>query len=392
MIKKLGDSVLYIGTDDRDLDLFEGQFAVPEGMAYNSYVILDDKIAVMDTVDGRKTAEWLDNLQEVLGGRKPDYLVIQHMEPDHSASIDAFLSQYSTATVVGNAKTFEMIRKYFPKLKLSNMLLVKEGDTLRLGGHTLRFFTAPMVHWPEVMVTYEETENFLFSADAFGKFGALDADEDWACEARRYYFGIVGKYGRPVQGLLKKVSALSIAAICPLHGPVLRENLGKYLSLYDTWSSYTPETPGVCICCASVYGHTREAAELFKRELEARGVTAVYFDLARCDLFEAVEDAFRYDTLVLASTTYNGGIFPSMRTFLSHLTERNYQKRTVALMENGSWAPAANKLMRAAFESLEQITFAEHSVTINAALNDDSIAQIRALAEELAARSQTAVG
>ena len=388
MIKELSASLLYAGTDDRDIGLFEGQYAVPEGMAYNSYVICDEKIAVLDTVDGRKTAEWMENVEQALNGQQPDYLIVQHMEPDHSASIAAFLEKYKGATVVGNTKTFAMLAKYFPNLELKNTLTVKEGEALPIGRRTLRFFMAPMVHWPEVMMTYDETDNVLFSADAFGKFGTFDANEDWACEARRYYFGIVGKYGKQVQSLLKKLSAFSLKMICPLHGPVLTENLEKYVSLYNTWSAYEPEDSGVCICCASVYGHTREAAELLREELQKRGTAVVYFDLTRCDLSEAVEDAFRYDTLVLASTTYNGGVFPCMKTFLSHLTERNYQKRTIALMENGSWAPAANKVMRETLETSGQpLSFAENSVTVNAALNADSIGQIRALAEELAGRS-----
>lgn len=388
MVKALSASLLYAGTDDHDIDLFEGQYAVPEGMAYNSYVIRGEKIAVLDTVDGRKTAEWMENIEQALDGRQPDYLIVQHMEPDHSASIAAFLEKYSGAAVVGNAKTFAMLAKYFPNLELKNTLTVKEGDTLALGSRTLRFLMAPMVHWPEVMMTYDETDNVLFSADAFGKFGSLDTSGDWTCEARRYYFGIVGKYGKQVQSLLKKLSAFSLKMICPLHGPVLTENLEKYVSLYNTWSAYEPEDAGICICCASVYGHTREAAELLREELQKRGASVVCFDLTRCDLSEAVEDAFRYDTLVLASTTYNGGVFPCMKTFLTHLTERNFQRRSVALMENGSWAPMANKVMREILESSGQpLSFAENSVTVNAALNADSIGQIRALAEELAGKA-----
>jgi len=386
MVFKVTDSVFYVGADDHDVDLFEGQYVVPNGMAYNSYVILDDAVAVMDTIDRHKTGEWLENLEEVLGERKPDYLVVQHMEPDHSASIDAFVRKYPEAAVVGNAKTFSMIGQFFPELSIGKKHMVKDGDVLELGTHKLHFVFAPMVHWPEVMMSYESGEKVLFSADGFGKFGALDADEDWDCEARRYYIGIVGKYGAQVQAVLKKAAALEIETICPLHGPVLKEDLGHYIGLYDIWSSYRPESEGVCLCYTSVYGNTKAAAELLKEELLRRGVPKVSVaDLARDDMAEAVEDAFRYDTLVLATTTYNAGLFPFMKTFLDHLTERNYQNRRVALVENGSWAPTAAKQMKTAFEKSKNIAFAENTVTIRSALNAESRAAIAALAEELAA-------
>ena len=354
-------------------------------MAYNSYVILDDKTVIMDTVDQSKTEEWLANVEEALGDRKPDYLVVQHMEPDHSASVSALVEKYGDVTVVGNKKTFKMIGQFFPGMAMKNTLEVENGGTLDLGKHQLTFVFAPMVHWPEVMVTYDSTDKVLFSADGFGKFGAFDVDEDWACEARRYYIGIVGKYGAQVQGVLKKAAALDIQKICPLHGPVLTEDLGYYIGLYDTWSSYKPESEGVCICYASVYGNTKKAAELLAAELEKKGANvAAVNDLARCDMAEAVEDAFRYDKLVLASLTYNGELFPFMRNFIAELKERNYQNRTVAFIENGSWAPMANKLMKAEFESLKNVTIAENNVTVTSALNDASIAQIEALAAELA--------
>lgn len=385
MVSKITDSVIYTGVNDHDVDLFEGQYVVPNGMAYNSYVILDDKTVIMDTVDQSKTAEWLDNVAEALGDRKPDYLVVQHMEPDHSASVRALVEKYGDITVVGNKKTFRMIGQFFPGMTMKNTLEVENGGNLDLGKHQLTFVFAPMVHWPEVMMTYESSEKILFSADGFGKFGALDADEDWACEARRYYIGIVGKYGAQVQSVLKKAAGLDIEKICPLHGPVLTENLGYYIDLYDTWSSYRPESEGVCICYASVYGNTKKAAELLAEELEKKGVNvAAVNDLARCDMAEAVEDAFRYDKMVLASLTYNGELFPFMRNFIAELKERNYQNRTVAFIENGSWAPMANKLMKAELESQKNITFAENNVTVTSALNDSSIAQIEALAAELA--------
>ena len=386
------EDIRYIGVNDHDVDLFEGQYVVPDGMAYNSYVILDEKVAVMDTVDGRFGGEWLGNLEKELSGRTPDYLVVQHMEPDHSASIQAFAEKYPETVIVGNKKTFNMIGQFFPTLEIKNRLDVKDGDSLKLGAHELIFVFAPMVHWPEVMMTYEPNDKILFSADGFGKFGALDAeDDDWACEARRYYIGIVGKYGAQVQNVLKKAAALDIAVICPLHGPVLTENLGYYIDLYDTWSSYRPETEGVCICYTSVYGNTKAAAELLAEELKAQGEeTVVVNDLARCDMAEAVEDAFRYDRLVLATTTYNSDIFPFMKEFINHLTERNYQNRTVAFIENGSWAPMAIKTMNKAFENSKDLTIAENNVTILSALNDKSRAQIKALAAELAAQKADA--
>ena len=376
--------IYYIGVNDRNIDLFEGQYTVPNGMAYNSYVIMDQKIAVMDTVDRNFTHEWLDQLAAVLGDRKPDYLVVQHMEPDHSANIANFLKVYPDATVVANAKTFTMIDNFFGAGLCNKTLTVKDGETLSLGRHTLTFLFAPMVHWPEVMVTYDDTDKALFSADGFGKFGALDAEEDWACEARRYYFGIVGKYGTQVQALLRKVAPLDIALICPLHGPVLRENLGYYIGLYQTWSSYTPETDGILIAYTSVYGNTRNAVELLADRLRAKGCPRVEVqDLARCDMAEAVEDAFRYGKLVLATTTYNADIFPFMRQFIEHLTERNYQNRTVALIENGSWAPLAAKIMRGMFEKSKNITFTDTTVTIKSALNEENRTQLDAMADEL---------
>ena len=381
------DSILYAGVNDHDIDLFEGQYEVPNGMAYNSYVILDEAVAVMNTVDARKTQEWLDKVAEALDGRQPDYLVVQHMEPDHSASIEAFLQKYPGVTVVGNAMIFMMIGRFFPALSVGKKRMVKDGDQLELGAHTLQFVFAPMVHWPEVMMVYEASEKVLFSADGFGKFGALDVEdaEGWACEARRYYFGIVGKYGMQVQNVLKKAAGLDISVICPLHGPVLTENLGYYLDLYDTWSSYRPEEKGVCVCYTSVYGHTKEAVELLCEKLKEAGAPKVVCnDLARCDMPEAVEDAFRYDRLVLATTTYNTDIFPFMRTFIEHLTERGYQNRTVALMENGSWAPAANRVMKSMFANAKDITFAEPMVTVQSALNEQSREQIEALAKALA--------
>ena len=384
MVNKITDSIFYIGENDHDIDLFEGQYVVPNGMAYNSYVIMDEKIAVMDTIDIRKTQPWLQNLAEVLGDRQPDYLVVQHMEPDHAASIGAFMAQYPNTTVVGNAKTFAMIGQFFPNLVLNHTLVVKNGDSLPLGVHTLNFLFAPMVHWPEVMLSYEPAEKVLFSADGFGKFGALDADEHWDCEARRYYMGIVGKYGKQVQNVLKAAATLDIQTICPLHGPVLTEDLGHYLHLYDLWSSYTPESEGVFIAYTSVYGNTKAAVELLAQELENRGVKVSVADLARDDMAEAVEDAFRYDRLVLATTTYNGDMFPFMKTYIDALAERNFQKRRVAFMENGSWAPTAMKQMMKQLEGCKELTIAENNVTILSALNDISRAQVLALAEELA--------
>ncbi len=385
-MRKINDSILYIGVNDHEIDLFEGQYTVPNGMAYNSYLLLDERVAVMDTVDQSKTQEWLQNLDRALDGRTPDYLIVQHMEPDHSASIDAFVDRYPEAAVVGNAKTFSMIGQFFPDLTLKNTVTVKDGERLSLGRQELTFVFAPMVHWPEVMMTYNAAEKTLFSADGFGKFGALDVEEDWACEARRYYFGIVGKYGAQVQAVLKKAAALDIARICPLHGPVLEENLGYYLNLYDIWSSYRAESEGVCICCTSIYGHTMDAAVLLRDTLVQKGIKAELHDLARCDMHEAIEDAFCYDRLVLASPTYNAGLFPFMETFIHHLTERNFQNRTVGLIENGSWAPTAIKGMKAALEKAKNLTFAENTVTVRSALNAESRAQILALAEELAAK------
>ncbi len=385
MIKKVTDSIIYAGANDHEIDLFEGQYPVPDGIAYNSYVILDDKTAVMDTIDKRKTDEWLANVEKALDGRKPDYLVIQHMEPDHSASIQAFMDRHPETTVVGNKKTFNMIHQFFPYMELKNTLTVENGDVLELGSHKLTFVFAPMVHWPEVMMTYESEEKILFSADGFGKFGALDVDDDWACEARRYYIGIVGKYGQQVQNVLKKAAALEIEKICPLHGPVLEDNLEYYINLYDIWSGYRPETDGVCICYTSVYGNTKKAVMLLKEELEKKGVPQVVVnDLARCDMTEAVEDAFRYDKLVLATTTYNSEIFPFMKTFIDHLLERNFQNRTLAFIENGSWAPTAMKIMKKSFENSKKITVADNNVSILSALNRETEEQIRALAAELA--------
>lgn len=388
MKKNVSDHIYYIGANDHDIDLFEGHFVVPLGMAYNSYVIHDEKVAVMDTIDQRKTDEWLANLEEILGVSAPDYLIVQHMEPDHSASIEAFMKKYPAVTVVGNAKTFKMIGQFFPDLAITNTLEVKNGDTLSLGAHTLNFVFAPMVHWPEVMMTYESSEKVLFSADGFGKFGALDVEdpEGWACEARRYYFGIVGKYGAQVQSVLKKAANLEIEKICPLHGPVLDSDLGYYIGLYDTWSSYLPESDGVFIAYTSVYGHTKAAVELLAEELRKAGVPKVSVgDLARDDIYECVEDAFRYDTLVLATTTYNAGIFPYMREFIGHLAERGYQKRRVALIENGSWAPTAMKVMKEMLAECKNITYTEHNVTILSALNAESREALLELATELQA-------
>ena len=386
MLKKVTDTIFYVGANDHDVDLFEGQYVVPNGMAYNSYVILDDKVAVMDTIDASKTQEWLKNIATVLSGRQPDYLVVQHMEPDHAASVEAFVNQYPNVTVVGNAKTFVMIGQFFPNLKMQNTLTVENFGTLSLGKHQLTFAFAPMVHWPEVMMTYDSYEKVLFSADGFGKFGALDVDEPWDCEARRYYIGIVGKYGKQVQNILKVAATLDLQIICPLHGPVLTENLGHYIHLYDLWSSYTPESDGVVIAYTSVYGHTKEAVLLLEKELLRRGVPKVTLhDLARTDMAEAVEDAFRYDKLVLATTTYNADVFPFMRTYLDKLTERAFQNRTVAFMENGSWAPMANRIMKEKFAKSKNLTFAKNDVTILSALNEDSTNQVIALAEELAA-------
>ena len=383
------EAIRYIGVNDHELDLFEGQYDVPEGMAYNSYVISDDKIAVMDSVEAKFGEAWLNNLREAIGSRKPDYLIIQHMEPDHSANIQTFVQAYPEAVLVGNAKTFAMLGQFFPHLELpdSRRHVVKDGDTLSLGKHELQFLFAPMVHWPEVMFTYDKADKVLFSADAFGKFGALDCeDDDWACEARRYYFGIVGKYGVQVQNVLKKAKAFEISTICPLHGPVLSENLEYYLDLYNTWSSYGVESEGICIAYTSVYGHTREAAELLEKALTARGCPKVAIsDLARDDMAEVVEDAFRYGKIVLATTTYNGEIFPFMKRFIDDLTERGYQNRTIGLIENGTWAPVAARIMKGMFEKSKNITFAETVVSIKSALTQQNREQIAALADELMA-------
>ena len=376
--------IKYIGVNDHQVDLFEGQYVVPNGMSYNSYAILDEKVAIMDTVDANFTHEWLDNIQNTLGGRQPDYLIVQHMEPDHSANIANFMKVYPKATLVSSVKAFAMMQNFFGTDFADRRIVVGEGDTLSLGRHTLTFVTAPMVHWPEVIVTYDAADKVLFSADGFGKFGALDADEDWACEARRYYIGIVGKYGAQVQALLKKAATLDIQTICPLHGPVLSENLGYYLNLYDIWSSYRVESEGIVIAFTSVYGNTRKAVELLADKLKANGCPkVVVHDLARCDMAEAVEDAFRYGKLVLATTTYNADIFPFMKEFIHHLTERNFRNRTVALMENGSWAPQAAKVMRGMLEGCKNITFTDATVHINSSLNDHSKQQIDDLAQEL---------
>lgn len=376
--------LFYIGVNDHDIDLFEGQYIVPNGMAYNSYLIKDKKTAIFDTVDARFAHQWLDNIQEVLGDTAPNYLIVQHMEPDHSANIDNFMKLYPDTVIVSSAKAFNMMRNFFGTAYENRQIVIKEGDTLDLGSHTLTFVAAPMVHWPEVMVTYDNTDKVLFSADGFGKFGALDIEEDWACEARRYYIGIVGKYGAQVQNLLKKAAGLEIEKICPLHGPVLTENLGYYLGLYNTWSSYGVESEGIMIAYTSVYGHTKKAVELLESKLKEKGCPKVVVtDLAREDMAEAVEDAFRYGKLVLATTTYNAEIFPFMRTFIEHLTERNYQNRTIALMENGSWAPQAAKVMTKLFEGSKNLTFANTTVHILSALNEESRGQIEALSSEL---------
>ncbi len=376
--------IKYVGVNDHDIDLFEGQYVVENGMAYNSYVIIDEKTAVMDSVDARFTHEWLDNIEKALGTRQPDYFIVQHMEPDHSANIANFMNVYKETKIVSTAKSFKMMKQFFGTEFEDRQIVVGEGDSISLGKHTLAFVAAPMVHWPEVMVTYDSYDKVLFSADGFGKFGALDVEEDWACEARRYYIGIVGKYGQQVQNLLKKAAGLDIEIICPLHGPVLKENLGYYINLYDIWSSYAVESAGIVIAYTSVYGNTKKAVQLLAEKLKANGCPKVVInDLARCDMAEAVEDAFRYGKLVLATTTYNAGIFPFMRDFIQHLTERNYQNRTVALMENGSWSPLAAKIMKQMLSECKNITFAENTVSIFSAVNEDSIAQIDALAEEI---------
>lgn len=378
------EDIRYIGVNDHDVDLFEGQYTVENGMSYNSYVILDEKVAVMDTVDAHFGVEWLQNLETELNGRRPDYLVVQHMEPDHSANIAVFMETYPEAQIVSSAKAFVMMQQFFGTDFPERKVVVGEGSTLKLGRHTLTFVTAPMVHWPEVIVTYDSTDKVLFSADGFGKFGALDVEEDWADEARRYYIGIVGKYGAQVQALLKKAAALDIAIICPLHGPVLNENLGYYLDKYNTWSSYAVEDEGVVIAYTSVYGHTKEAVEELAEKLNQRGCpNVVVADLARCDMAEAVADAFRYSKLVLATTTYNATIFPHMQSFIDHLTARNYQGRTVGMIENGAWAPMAAKVMKKMLETSKNLTYTDTTVTVKCALNDASRAQIDVLADEL---------
>lgn len=378
------NDIRYIGVNDHEVDLFEGQYIVPNGMAYNSYVIMDEKIAVMDTVDAHFGGEWLANLEKELAGRTPDYLVVQHMEPDHSANIAVFAEKYPAVKLVASKQAFVMMKQFFGTDYPERQLVVAEKDVLELGKHTLNFIAAPMVHWPEVIMTYDSADKVLFSADGFGKFGALDVDEDWDCEARRYYFGIVGKYGVQVQAVLKKAAALDIQTICPLHGPVLSENLAHYIGQYNTWSSYGMESEGVVIACASVYGNTRSAADILAAELADKGVKVVFHDLARDDMAECVEDAFRYGKLVLASPTYNADVFPFMKEFINHLTERNYQKRTIGIIENGSWAPMAAKVMKGMFEKSKDITFTETTVTVRSAVNDANKEQLRKLAEELA--------
>lgn len=381
---EISNDIKYVGVNDHEVDLFEGMYDVPNGMAYNSYVILDEKIAVMDTVDAHFGDEWLGNIEKVLGGRAPDYLVVQHMEPDHSANIKVFAEKYPSAKLIASAKAFVMMKQFFDDDFSDKQVVVGENDTLSLGRHTLTFITAPMVHWPEVIMTYDDVDKALFSADGFGKFGALDAEEDWACEARRYYFGIVGKYGAQVQAVLKKAAGLNIEKILPLHGPMLLENLGHYLNLYNIWSSYGVESEGVVIAYTSVYGNTKKAVELLAKKLEEGGCPKVTVtDLARDDMAEAVEDAFRYGKLVLATTTYNADIFPFMRDFILHLTERNYQNRTIGIIENGSWAPTAAKVIKGMFEKSKDIRFTDTTVTLKSALNSASEAQIEALAKEL---------
>ncbi|MBQ8690598.1 MAG: FprA family A-type flavoprotein [Phascolarctobacterium sp.] len=382
----ISDSVKYIGVDDHKVDLFEGQYVVPNGISYNSYAIMDEKIAIMDTVDANFLDEWLANIEKTLDGKAPDYLVVLHMEPDHSANIFNFAKAYPNAKIVSSALAFEMMKNFFGTDFSDNRIVVDEGSTLNLGEHILAFVKAPMVHWPEVIVAYEVKEKILFPADGFGKFGALDVEEDWADEARRYFIGIVGKYGMPVQAVLKKAATLDIQTICPLHGPVLKENLGYYLNLYNTWSSYAVEEEGIVIAYTSIYGNTKKAVELLEEKLQAKGAVVKLYDLARDDMHAAVADAFKYSKLVLATTTYNASIFPYMRTYICHLTERCYQNRKVAFIENGSWAPMANKIMKGLLEKCKCVTFAENNVTIMSALNDESTAQIEALADELAGK------
>ena len=380
----ISNAIQYVGVDDKTIDLFESQYVVPNGVSYNSYVILDEKIAIMDTVDARASEEWLENVEKVLDGREPSYLVISHLEPDHAGNIQLIAEKYPKMQLVGNAKTFSMLPQFFTMDTAGRQVVVKEGDTLSLGSHTLQFFMAPMVHWPEVMVEYEQSEKVLFSADGFGKFGALDTEEDWACEARRYYFNIVGKYGAQVQALLKKAATLDIQTICPLHGPILKEDLGYYIGKYQTWSSYEPEDKGIFIAYASIHGNTAKAAKQLKEILEEKGAPKVSIaDLSRDDMAEAIEDAFRYDRLVVACATYDGGLFPCMEDFLSHLKSKNYQKRTVALMENGSWAPMAAKKMREYLEGMKDITICNQVVTIKSAVKEDTVKAMEALADEL---------
>ncbi len=380
---QITNDVLYVGVNDHNIDLFEGQYIVPNGMAYNSYAIVDDKIAIMDSVDANFGEEWIDNIKNALSGRCPDYLVVQHMEPDHSASIVNFVKAFPDAKIVSSSKAFNMMKNFFDTDFADRQIVVGEGDTLCLGEHTLTFVTAPMVHWPEVIVTYDSRDKILFSADGFGKFGALDAEEDWACEARRYYIGIVGKYGVQVQALLKKAAALDIEIICPLHGPVLSENLGYYIDLYNTWSSYSVEEEGIVIAYTSVYGNTKKAVEYLADVLKKQGKKVAVNDLARCDMAEAVEDAFHYSKLVLATTTYNGDIFPFMKEFINHLTERNYQNRTVAFIENGSWAPTAKKVLKSMLEKSKNLNFAQTEITIASAMSEENKKQIEQLANEL---------
>ena len=382
----ISDSVKYIGVDDHKVDLFEGQYVVPNGISYNSYAIMDEKIAIMDTVDANFLDEWLANIEKALDGKAPDYLVVLHMEPDHSANIFNFAKAYPNAKIVSSALAFEMMKNFFGTDFADNRIVVDEGSTLNLGEHTLAFVKAPMVHWPEVIMAYEVKEKILFPADGFGKFGALDVEEDWADEARRYFIGIVGKYGMPVQAVLKKAATLDIQTICPLHGPVLKENLGYYLNLYNTWSSYAVEEEGIVIAYTSIYGNTKKAVELLAEKLQAKGAVVKLYDLARDDMHAAVADAFKYSKLVLATTTYNASIFPYMRTYICHLTERCYQNRKVAFIENGSWAPMANKIMKGLLEKCKCGTFAENNVTIMSALDGESTAQIEALADELAGK------
>lgn len=381
---KISNDIFYVGVNDHDIDLFEGQFVVEKGMAYNSYVIMDEKIAIIDSVDVRFKNEWLNNIEKVLGGRQPDYLVVEHMEPDHSANISSFVEKYPHVQIVSSAKSFVMMKQFYGQDYAERQIIVKEKETLNLGKHTLTFLMAPMVHWPEVMVCYDDEDKVLFSADAFGKFGALDYDDDWACEARRYYFGIVGKYGMQVQALLKKVAQLDVAVICPLHGPVLNDHLEYYINLYQTWSSYGVESEGVMIAYSSVYGHTKKAVELLAEKLKELGCPKVAVnDLAREDMAEVVEDAFRYGKIVFASVTYNAGIFPHMKEFIDHLVEKNFQNRKVAFIENGSWAPVANRLMKQMFEKSKNITFAENSVSVKSSVSETNITEIDNLAHEL---------